>query len=67
MNNRFSKKNKLIYKMKCLNGRNEEYKVVEDNTYDRIEKYNEIKVKKWKYLHFFSFFAIICMKEVIIY
>ena len=45
MNNRFSKKNKLIYKMKCLNGRNEEYKVVEDNTYDRIEKYNEIKVK----------------------
>ena len=44
-NNKFSTKNKLVYKMKYLNTRNNEYINVEDNNYKRIEKYND-KFKK---------------------
>lgn len=36
--NKFSIKNSLLYKMKCINTRNVEYKSLEKNKYDRIEK-----------------------------
>lgn len=39
MNNKFSKKNRLLYKMKCLNTRNQEYIEEENENYDKIEKY----------------------------
>ena len=39
MNNRFSTKNKKLYKMKCLNTRNQEYNSLDDLEFDRIEKY----------------------------
>lgn len=45
MNNKFSTKNRLIYKMKCLNTRNQEYFEKENKEYDRVQKYNE-KTKK---------------------
>ena len=45
MNNRFSTKNRLIYKMKCLNTRNKEYYDLEEDNYNKIEKYND-KIKK---------------------
>ena len=45
MNNKFSTKNRLIYKMKCLNTRNQEYFEKEYKEYDRVQKYNE-KTKK---------------------
>ena len=41
MNNRFSTKNKLLYKMKCINTRNQEYKELVINETDRKEKYND--------------------------
>lgn len=39
MINKFSTKNKYLYKMKCLNMRNEEYQNIERD-YDKIEKYS---------------------------
>jgi len=45
LNNKFSKKNKLIYKMKCLNTRNEEYKYLDLDDYYRKEKYTD-RVRK---------------------
>ena len=45
MNNKFSKKNKLLYKMKCINTRNQEYEELELEETDRKEKYND-KIKK---------------------
>ena len=45
INNRFSNKNKLIYKMKYLNTRDSEYTNNDNIDYLRIEKYNDI-VKK---------------------
>ena len=41
LNNYFSKRNKLLYKMKCINTRNEEYTSLEDNEYDRTEKFKD--------------------------
>ncbi len=46
MNNKFSTKNKLLYKMKCINTRNQEYYELENNDYDKIEKYSDKQVKK---------------------
>ncbi len=47
MNNRFSTKNKLLYKMKCINTRQNEYYELEDDEYGKIEKYDDkSKVKK---------------------
>lgn len=43
IDNKFSKRNKLLYKMKCLNTRDCEYDEVLDDEYDRIERYNDIK------------------------
>ena len=45
MNNRFSKKNSLLYKMKCINTRDKEYYDIESNEYDREERYTD-KYKK---------------------
>ena len=45
MNNKFSTKNKLLYKMKCLNTRNEEYKELERDFDFRVEKFNDKKKK----------------------
>ena len=39
MNNKFSTKNKLLYKMKCLNTRNQEYENIESEYEEKIEKY----------------------------
>lgn len=39
--NKFSKKNSLLYKMKCLNTRNIEYKNIKKSDYTRIEKYDD--------------------------
>lgn len=41
LNNYFSKKNKLLYKMKCINSRNEEYSSLDDNNYEKIEKFKD--------------------------
>lgn len=41
LNNYFSKKNKLLYKMKFINTRNEEYISLLDNDYKRIEKFKD--------------------------
>ena len=41
LNNRFSTKNKLIYKMKCINSRDSEYECNNEVDYHRIEKYND--------------------------
>ena len=41
LNNYFSKRNKLLYKMKCINTRNEEYASLEDSEYNRIEKFKD--------------------------
>jgi len=46
MNNRFSNKNKLVYKMKCINTRDSEYVPLEKNTHDRIYKYSDCIAKK---------------------
>ncbi|MGM9877346.1 MAG: hypothetical protein ACI33S_01735 [Bacilli bacterium] len=43
MNNVFSKKNKLLYKMKFINTRNMEYKSLDNKENDRIEKYSDKK------------------------
>lgn len=45
VNNKFSTKNKYLYKMKCLNTRNEEYKSIESEFDFRVEKYNDKKKK----------------------
>ena len=42
MNNRFSIKNKLLYKMKCLNTRNEEYIKYDKTSYDKETRYEDI-------------------------
>ena len=47
LNNRFSNKNKHLYKMKCINTRDSEYYSNNEIDYKRIEKYNE-KGKKLK-------------------
>ena len=41
MNNKFSKRNSLLYKMKCINTRNVEYQECDNFEYGRIEKYND--------------------------
>ena len=41
--NKFSIKNSLLYKMKCLNTRNIEYQNLIKNEFDRIEKYDDKK------------------------
>ena len=41
MNNKFSKRNSLLYKMKCINTRNMEYQECDNFEYGRIEKYND--------------------------
>lgn len=46
MNNKFSTKNKLLYKMKCINVRNKEYDSLYSNEYDRVEKFSDINYKK---------------------
>lgn len=46
MNNRFSTKNKLLYKMKCLNSRNDEYIPPAIISYDKTERYSDTTVKK---------------------
>lgn len=43
MNNKFSKKNKLLYKMKFINTRNTEYKNINDKEFGRIEKFSDKK------------------------
>ncbi len=45
MNNKFSTKNKLLYKMKCLNTRNQEYQSKENEFDFKVEKYNDKKKK----------------------
>ena len=45
MNNKFSKKNKLLYKMKFINTRNQEYSELDNDDYIKIEKYTD-KTKK---------------------
>ncbi len=46
MNNKFSTKNKLLYKMKCINTRNQEYYELEDDEYNKIEKYSDKQTNK---------------------
>ena len=46
MNNRFSKKNSLLYKMKYINTRNAEYNENNDIERDREQRYNT-NSKKW--------------------
>ena len=48
LNNYFSKKNKLLYKMKIMNSRNQEYEDDFNFDYDRIEKYNDKRKVKQK-------------------
>ena len=43
LNNRFSNKNTFLYKMKCLNTRNNEYYSFKEEMYDKIEKFNDKK------------------------
>lgn len=39
--NKFSIKNSRLYKMKCINTRDSEYKCLKDREFGRIEKYND--------------------------
>ncbi len=48
LNNRYSKKNKLLYKMKIMNSRNQEYECDYKYQFDRLEKYNDKKIIKNK-------------------
>lgn len=48
LNNYFSKKNKLLYKMKIMNGKNQEYISDFKYQYDRLEKYNDKRFVKNK-------------------
>ncbi len=48
LNNYFSKKNKLLYKMKIMNSRNQEYESDYKYQFDRLEKYNDKKIIKNK-------------------
>ncbi len=57
MNNKFSTKNKLLYKMKCLNTRNQEYQSKENEFDFKVEKYND-KKKKWKMFSLFFFYLL---------
>jgi hypothetical protein len=57
MNNRFSTKNRLLYKMKCINTRSQEYKDIERDFDFKIEKYND-KKKKWKMFSLFLFILL---------
>ena len=41
MNNKFSTKNSKLYKMKCLNTRNEEYKNIENEYNEKIERFTD--------------------------
>lgn len=41
MNNKFSKRNSLLYKMKCINTRNIEYQECDNFEYDRVERYSD--------------------------
>ena len=43
--NKFSTKNKLLYKMKCLNTRNEEFKSEEEEFDFKVERFNDKKKK----------------------
>ena len=43
INNKFSKKNSKLYKMKCLNTRNNEYQHFENENMLKIEKYTDKK------------------------
>lgn len=45
LNNKFSKKNNYLYKMKCLNTRNSEY-FEEDTNYDKVERQNMMEKKR---------------------
>lgn len=45
MNNKFSTKNSLLYKMKYINSRNKEYYELENKEINKIEKYTD-KTKK---------------------
>jgi hypothetical protein len=45
MNNKFSTKNKQLYKMKCINTRNQEYKELENEFDFKTERIN-VKNKK---------------------
>ena len=40
MNNKFSTKNTKLYRMKCINTRNQEYTSIEKEPSDRKERYN---------------------------
>ena len=46
LKNNYSKRNTLLYKMKCMNSRNVEYIPLENEEYDRIQKYNDKKKVK---------------------
>ena len=39
--NKFIIKNSLLYKMKCINTRNIEYKKLDKQTYDKTERYDD--------------------------
>ena len=46
MNNKFSKKNSLLYKMKFLNTKSEEYKPLKNEEYEKIERYTDKSKKR---------------------
>jgi hypothetical protein len=56
MNNKFSTKNKQLYKMKCINTRSQEYKCIEDDYITKYDLYTD-KAKKWKTISLFLFFC----------
>ncbi len=45
LNNKFSTKNKKLYKMKCINTRSQEYKCIEDDYITKYDLYTD-KAKK---------------------
>ena len=57
MNNKFSTKNSLLYKMKCINSRNNEYYELENKEINKIEKYTD-KTKKWKMFSLFFIYLL---------
>ena len=46
LNNYYSKKNKLLYKMKIMNSKNQEYLCNYEYDDDRLQKYNDKKCIK---------------------
>ena len=48
LNNHYSKKNKLLDKMKIMNSGNQEYECDYKYQFDRLEKYNDKKIIKNK-------------------